>query len=221
MQRRGISPDAIVFNSILDGCAHKQMRTLTEQVLQDMEKAGIAPSNFTLSILVKLYGRCGDLDTAFHVVDTYPGRYSFKLNAQVYTCLMSAAIANSALPRALDVYEKMGAAGCPADAKVYQTLFSGCVRYGDLDGAARLLEDALRKGPSCIERDSVDNVLFMMARRGRAADLGQKMLALCEQAGVWVSERVSGAIRRNEETCRSRPQQRSRLQQRNNAQTMP
>merc|ERR1719461_1435551 len=68
MQRRGIAPDAVFFNSILDGCAHRQMRSLTEQVLRDMEVAGITPSNFTLSILVKLYGRCGDLDAAFEVV---------------------------------------------------------------------------------------------------------------------------------------------------------
>merc|ERR1719321_1258158 len=72
MQRKGISPDAIVFNSILDGCAHKQMRTLTEQVLGDMEEEGVQPSNFTLSILVKLYGRCGDLEKAIEVVETYP-----------------------------------------------------------------------------------------------------------------------------------------------------
>merc|ERR1719199_1955211 len=173
MQRKGISPDAIVFNSILDGCAHKQMRTLTEQVLQDMESAGIAPSNFTLSILVKLYGRCSDLDTAFHVVDTYPAKYHFKLNAQVYTCLMSACIANTALERALEVYEKMNAAGCPSDAKMYHTLLSGCVRHGDLDAAGRLLEDALDKGPpTCLDRETAENVLFMMVRRGRAADLG-------------------------------------------------
>merc|ERR1719230_297555 len=117
MQRRGILPDAIVFNSILDGCAHQQMRTLTERVLQDMESAGIAPSNFTLSILVKLYGRCSDLDTAFSVVESYPAKYNFKLNAQVYTCLMSACIANSALARAIEVYNKMIAAGCPTDSK--------------------------------------------------------------------------------------------------------
>merc|ERR1719486_181488 len=72
MQRRGISPDAIVFNSILDGCAHKQMRTLTEQVLKDMEDEGVMPSNFTLSILVKLYGRCSDLEKAVEVVEKYP-----------------------------------------------------------------------------------------------------------------------------------------------------
>merc|ERR1719230_1401146 len=113
MQRRGILPDAIVFNSILDGCAHKQMRALTEQGLSDMENAGIAPSNFTLSILVKLYGRCSDLDTAFHVVETYPKKYNFKLNAQVYTCLMSACIANGTLAKALSVYKDMVEAGCP------------------------------------------------------------------------------------------------------------
>merc|ERR1719335_76331 len=78
MQRRGIKPDAILFNSILDGCAHKQMRTLTEQVLRDMEAAGVAPSNFTLSILVKVYSR-----------------------------LMSACIANGETARALEVYSRM------------------------------------------------------------------------------------------------------------------
>merc|ERR1719335_1495067 len=83
MQRRGIKPDAILFNSILDGCAHKQMRALTEQVLRDMEAAGVAPSNFTLSILVKLYGRCADIEAACNVVDTYPKKYGFTLNAQV------------------------------------------------------------------------------------------------------------------------------------------
>merc|ERR1719453_1625407 len=67
MQRRGITPDAILFNSILEGCAHKQMRSLTEQVLRDMEAANIAPSNFTLSILVKLYGRCADIEAACNV----------------------------------------------------------------------------------------------------------------------------------------------------------
>eukprot|EP00972_Heterocapsa_arctica_P009043 1332218-Heterocapsa_arctica.AAC.1 len=67
-----------------------------------MEVAGIAPSNFTLSILTKLYGRCGDLEAAFKVVGSYPERYGFKVNAQVYTCLMSACIANGELSRALD-----------------------------------------------------------------------------------------------------------------------
>merc|ERR1719389_385266 len=94
MQRQGITPDAVLFNSILDGCAHKQMRTLTEQVLKDMEAAGVKPSNFTISILVKLYGRCGDLNAAFNAVTELPKRFGFEVNAQVYTCLMSSCITN-------------------------------------------------------------------------------------------------------------------------------
>jgi len=197
MQRRGISPDAILFNSILDGCAHKQMRTLTEQVLRDMEAANIAPSNFTLSILVKLYGRCNDLDTAFQVVETYPAKYKFKVNVQVYSCLMSACIANGTLARALGVYTKMVEAGCPTDAKMYQTLLSGCLRHGDLDAAARLVRDALAQGPSPpLDRDVADNVLFMIARRGRGADLGIPLLQELEAAGIGVSARVSTAVRK-------------------------
>jgi len=199
MQRRGISPDAIVFNSILDGCAHKQMRTLTEQVLKDMETAGIAPSNFTLSILVKLYGRCSDLDTAFHVVETYPDRYKFKLNAQVYTCLMSACIANGTLARAIAVYKAMIDAGCAPDSKMYQTLLNGCLRHGDLDAAAQLVRDALKQGPQpCLDRDMADNVLFMITRRGRGADLGIALLQELEDAGFAVSPRVSSAVRKCE-----------------------
>merc|ERR1719502_1773823 len=122
MRKRGITPDAILFNSILDGCAHKKMRSLTEQVLQDMEDAGIPASNFTLSILVKLYGRCGDMDKAIEVTETFPKKYAFDVNAQVYTCLMSACISNGQVARALEVLERMQAAGCVPDAKTYQTL---------------------------------------------------------------------------------------------------
>jgi len=197
MQRRGISPDAIVFNSILNGCAHKEMRTLTEQVLKDMENAGIAPSNFTVSILVKLYGRCSDLNAAFQVVETYPTKYKFKLNAQVYTCLMSACIANGTLPRALEVYTSMVEAGCAPDAKMYQTLLNGCIRHGDLDVADRLIKDALQQGPNALDRDTADNVLFMMARRGRGSDLAMPLLAQLEAAGVRVSGRVSTAIQKS------------------------
>ena len=80
---------------------------------------------------MKLYGRCNDLEMAFQVVDTYPQKYGFDLNAQVYTCLMSACIANGELTRAIDVYDRMTKAGCASDAKTYQTLLSGCLRHGD------------------------------------------------------------------------------------------
>mmetsp|Transcript_67479 Transcript_67479/g.161926 ORF Transcript_67479/g.161926 Transcript_67479/m.161926 type:complete len:953 (+) Transcript_67479:151-3009(+) len=191
MQRLGIKPDQILFNSILDGCAHKQMRTLTEMVLGDMEKAGIAPSNFTLSILVKLYGRCNDLSKAFEVVDTFPGQYGFTLNAQVYTCLMSACIANGELARALEVHQRMERDGCPGDAKTYSTLVNGCLKQNDLEGAVKLIDQALDRTPRVwLSPDTVEGVLFMTSRRGRADDLGRPLLHRLMDAGVSVPDRV-------------------------------
>ena len=169
MSLKAVTPDLITYSTLIKGhCvrgdlehglqllglkqrrgiqrhAHKQMRSLTEMVLKDMQMAGFALSNFTLSILVKLYGRCNDLEMAFQVVDTYPQKYGFDLNAQVYTCLMSACIANGELTRAIDVYDRMTKAGCASDAKTYQTLLSGCLRHGDLDGATKLVRHGSTK----------------------------------------------------------------------------
>merc|ERR1719388_441997 len=78
MRKKGIQPDAVVFNSLLDGCAKRQMRTLCEQVLNDMLEAGVSPSNHSVSILVKLYGRCHDLEAAFRAVNEIPRDHGFK-----------------------------------------------------------------------------------------------------------------------------------------------
>merc|ERR1719456_1186235 len=171
MRKRGIKPDGILFNSILDGCAHKQMRTLTEQVLADMEEEGVNPSNFTLSILVKLYGRCGDIDQAFDVVETYPKKYNFELNIQVYTCLMSACISNKELPRALQVLEQMKMAGCQPDGKTYQTILNGCLKLDDLDHAVKIVNDALgQDSPDLLgvrhlfDQETLDTLMFAVQR---------------------------------------------------------
>merc|ERR1719502_2170087 len=107
MQEKGIRPDAIVFNSLLDGCAKKQVPALCEQLIQDMEAAGVMPSNHSASILIKLYGRCRDLDAAFRVIDEMPKKYNFRANNAVYTCLMSACIGNGQLERALELRSRM------------------------------------------------------------------------------------------------------------------
>merc|ERR1719191_2147296 len=193
MRKRGIKPDAILFNSILDGCAHRQMRTLTEQVLSDMEEEGIAPSNFTLSILVKLYGRCGDVEEAFDVVETYPKKYGFELNAQVYTCLMSACISNKQLSRALQVLEQMKMAKCTPDGKTYQTLLNGCLKHDDLEHAIKIVDDVLRPSASdglgvraLLNQETIDTLIFTIQRRGRMADLGEPFVERLRRAGFTV-----------------------------------
>merc|ERR1719272_719942 len=125
MRKKGILPDAVVFNSLLDGCAKRQMRTLCEQVIRDMLEAGVTPSNHSVSILVKLYGRCNDLEAAWKVFEEMPREHGFKANAAVYTCLMSACIANNAMDKALDLRLRMMKERVALDQKTYSTLLRG------------------------------------------------------------------------------------------------
>merc|ERR1719472_777657 len=51
------APDEILYNSLLDGCAKQHRLEDALNLLDDMQDTGVVPSNFTLSILVKLLGR--------------------------------------------------------------------------------------------------------------------------------------------------------------------
>merc|ERR1719450_1509332 len=66
---KNIEPDEITYNSFLDGCAkqHRVDEALT--ALEMMQSAGVSPSNYTLSILVKLLGRVRRLNQAFSLVE--------------------------------------------------------------------------------------------------------------------------------------------------------
>jgi len=160
MRKRGVAPDAVLFNAVLDGCARKQMTSLAGHILSDMESSGIAPSNHTLAILVKLYGKSHDIDTAFAYVDALPLKYGFEPNAQVYTALMSACVSTGHMQKAQEVFAKIGS----PDAKAFTTLTQGYLKHQDVAGALRVLETALEQRVQ-VEQELIDNTLFMANRR--------------------------------------------------------
>jgi len=164
LRRRGFRADSILYHSILDGCANRQMTPLAEQVLQDMINDGHSPTNITLSILVKLYGRTS-LARALEIFEQIPARHNFKPNAQVYTCLMSVALTHRCVDEAMNIKRRMIEAGCPPDSKMYQTLLNGCLRQQHLDEAVEIAEEAL--AARALAPAALDDFLFMLERRGR------------------------------------------------------
>jgi pentatricopeptide repeat protein len=197
MQKKGIRPDAIVFNSLLDGCAKKQMTSLCEQVIRDMEKAGVVPSNHSASILIKLYGRCKDLDAAFKVVDEMPQKYGFKPNNPVYTCLMSACISNGRLDRAMELRVRMMKENIYPDEKTYSTLLRGTLRVASVEQCVLLLKAALdqKDGRNCTARNLLDeelvrSVLLLVRRRNLWEAHGRELVDRMRSSGM--SVRVPG-----------------------------
>jgi len=123
------APDEIMYNSILDGCAKQHRVDDALRLLEEMKSTGVVPSNYTLSILVKLLGHARRLSQAFKLVEELSQKHGFRPNVQVYTCLVQACLLNRRLERAMTLHDTMvGDAGCATDEKFYAVLARGCLQ---------------------------------------------------------------------------------------------
>merc|ERR1719146_255012 len=125
------APDEILYNSLLDGCAKQHRVDEALKLLEDMKASGTTPSNYTLSILVKLMGRARRLGQAFTLIEELCATHGFRPNIQVYTCLIQACIHNRQMDKALQLHDTMiEEAGCQPDQKLYSVLGRGCLQAG-------------------------------------------------------------------------------------------
>jgi len=139
------TPDEIMYNSILDGCARQHRVEEALRLLDEMKASGICPSNYTLSILVKLLGHARRLNQAFRMVEDLSDQNGFRPNVQVYTCLVQACTLNRRLERALTLHDKVVAdPGCALDDKFYAVLARSCLQLHQPLKAAEVVRAAYR-----------------------------------------------------------------------------
>lgn len=182
-----LTPDEIMYNSLLDGCAQSNLYDQGLRLMNEMQETGIIPSNFTLSVLVKLMGRARRLDGAFQLVQEISTKYKFKLNVHVYTNLIQQCISNKSLSRAMTVLEEMVASKVYPEARTYSILIRACLTNGRKEQAAALLRGALGL-PGTLpfislahQCHNIDNALVNEALMGLA---GNKDLALALVADI-------------------------------------
>eukprot|EP00403_Amphidinium_massartii_P018970 CAMPEP_0178431500 /NCGR_PEP_ID=MMETSP0689_2-20121128/31882_1 /TAXON_ID=160604 /ORGANISM="Amphidinium massartii, Strain CS-259" /LENGTH=1023 /DNA_ID=CAMNT_0020053419 /DNA_START=147 /DNA_END=3218 /DNA_ORIENTATION=- len=142
-QTTSLVPDEIMYNSLLDGCARQNLYDRGLALIQEMEKAGITPSNFTLSILVKLACRTRHVEEAFNMSRSISTKYGFNLNVHVYNNLIQGCIQARSLSRAFGVFEQMLGEGVAADVRSYKLLIQGYTAAGEWSTAIALLRTAL------------------------------------------------------------------------------
>merc|ERR1719236_188057 len=196
-------PDEILYNSLLDGCAKQHRVDDALKLLEDMHKHNVRPSNFTLSILVKLLGRSRRLNQAFSMVEETCKRFDLQANIHVYTCLLYACFQNRQLPRALKLHDSMiTEAGIEPDAKTYAVLARGCVTNGSLDKAANVVRAAYRLSPQGmvmpksapgIEPRALEEVMAALSTSPNAEKVAVPLLADLRAIGVHVERGVYAA----------------------------
>merc|ERR1719253_2584275 len=201
-----LKPDEIMYNSLLDGCAQNNLVEEGLRLLEEMQAEGVKPSNFTLSILVKLLNRARRLQQAFTLVEDITKKYNFWPNVHVYTNLVQACIFNQQLQRGLSVLEEMVVGRIAPDGRTYAILLRACLSRGMLDQAAGLLAGALgvpgslpflqKPIAACPSLDYalVNDVLGSLADSGRAKDLAVPLLQNIKQNNPKV--RIDAATQR-------------------------
>merc|ERR1740130_116176 len=142
------TPDKVMYNSLLGGCAKEHRPDEAIQLLNDMRKYKVTPSNYTLSMLVKLMGRCRRINQAFTMLEDISNEYGLKINIQVYTCLIQGCFNAGQGGKALSLYEKILAEGLAPDSMTYTVLVRGCVQGEMLDKAVELVRSAYGQGPT-------------------------------------------------------------------------
>jgi len=143
MQSEGkIIPDEVMYNSLLDGCAKEHRLDDALVLFGDMKTSGVQPSNYTLSILVKLMGRCRRLKQAFSLVEEVSKKYKVKINIQVYTCLIQACFNNRQASKAVALHDQILEEGLVPDEMTYSALVKGCLQANLVDKAVHLVKCA-------------------------------------------------------------------------------
>jgi len=183
-----LKPDEIMYNSLLDGCAQNGMVDEGLDIVEEMQKEGVKPSNFTLSILVKLMSRARKLDKAFSLVEEITKKYHFRPNVHVYTNLIQACCSSQQLSRGMKILEQMLQERVAPETRTYSILVRSNMTKGYYDQAVGILRGALglpdalpflqKQIAVCWNLDSnlVNETLIGLADRGRAKDLAMPLL---------------------------------------------
>jgi len=198
----GCTPDEVMYNSLLGGCAKEHRCDDALQLLQDMRECGIAPSNYTLSMLVKLMGRARRINQAFTILEDISNEHSLQINIQVYTCLIQGCFNCGQAGRALEVHKKIIAEGVSPDAMTYSVLIRGCLQAGMVDKAADLARCACgcgtmekcRGDPPGLPAGCLDEVVAALG--GREDENARKLTKELEDFQKKVSQKHGGADRK-------------------------
>lgn len=199
MVETGLEMDAVIFNTLLDGCVLKGSWALADELLVEMQRLKVQPSNFTLSIMVKMWSKRRELDRAFECVYAALQEPTGKrrVDAQVGSCIVGACIHNRSPRRALDVFEEMKS--WPhfdgPDINTYSALISGIPHHGYVRRAVQLAEEACDLQASraaygqdrrSIAPNALRQLFTALKQEGLLQELGQPLEAKLRSVGMKV-----------------------------------
>ncbi|KAK3592342.1 hypothetical protein CHS0354_021676 [Potamilus streckersoni] len=96
MKQMGIQPSARVYTSLFNACSNSPWKedglSRAKQLRELMTEKDIEPSFITMKAMIKAFGMCGDLETAFIIMDEASKKY--RLDQECFSYLIMACISD-------------------------------------------------------------------------------------------------------------------------------
>lgn len=136
-------PDEVVYNTLIDGCARYGHFERGMKVIDTMRAAGIAASNFTLSLVAKLACRSKQPEKAFELVEQLQAEFKIKLNMHVFNNLLQAASLIGDLAKTKSTFVRMLSQKVKPDGRSFSLLLRTCISNKDFDTVLVTLRAAI------------------------------------------------------------------------------
>jgi pentatricopeptide repeat protein len=139
---KGIKPDEILYNCILDTCVKYNRMEQADSVYRDMQLAGVPPSKITYAIMIRGYGNDYRLDKAFEIFSEMKMN-NVTPNEIIYGCLLNASVKCSKIEMACEIYDEIKMSNVEMNLILYTTLIKGYTKTKNFEKAFEIYQKLL------------------------------------------------------------------------------
>jgi len=182
--------DDVVFTHLIEGCCNVNNVALGEKLFKDMLAANIKPSLYTLTAMVKVYGKCGVSEKAWELVRSMEEKFGLRPTVVIYTCLISGLLRQKKHQDAYAAFCWMRRSGSQqADGQCVSTMISGLAEGGMWGELQEVVTEALGRMPGLrLHTEALNTAIMQLLNAGE----GQRAHALFAQLDACPHIDVSG-----------------------------
>jgi pentatricopeptide repeat protein len=154
--------DDVVFTHLIEGCCNVSNVALAEKLFKDMQQANIRPSVYTLTAMVKVYGKCAQSEKAWELVQCMHERFALKPTVVIYTCLISGLMRQKKYADAYAAFQWMKNM-CTPDGQSVSTMILGLADSKMWPELSELCKETVDRRPMRVSQESYNYALSKLA----------------------------------------------------------
>jgi pentatricopeptide repeat protein len=191
MRLCGHRPDDIILTHLIDGCRYVGNANLGWEIFKKIVASGVKPSEYTLTSLLKMHGRCNEVDEAFGILERWHVDFGWKPTVLHYTCVMCGCLRSGNEEKAWQTFQLMVDRGVLPDDTALSTVLPSVIAARQWDRVIVVARQASRAGStSLIVAETLQTALTEISSSGEAAQA-------CELGSAAIGFNLKKPLRRD------------------------